>query len=182
MNLDLDFVYSKNTSRKVKYGEIISITMDELPPFDIIINLENIDFLNTIGLIKVKCIAEAEQRLKERDKLMDTVYNGIIDSITNKMGCTVEDACWTLGNLYKVNPMSVVSTFLKEIAISLDEKYPDHISEAKTPYIISTVNGDIIPFKNLNKVKNFKNFAIFRSSNEANLAKNIIKNQLGFEW
>ncbi len=182
MNLDLDFVYSNNTSKQVKYGEVINVTMDELPPFQLIVNMDNIDFLNTIGLIKVKCIAEAEQRLKERNKLMDTIYNGIIDSITNKMGCTVEDTWWTLSNLYNVNPMSVVSMFLKEIAIGLDEKYPDHIREAKTPYIVSTVNGDIIPFKNLDKVENLKNFAIFRSSNEANLAKYIIKNQLGFEW
>lgn len=182
MNLDLDFVYSKNTSKQVKYGEVISITMDELPPFHLIVNMDNIDYLNTIGVIKPRCIVEAEQRLKERDKLMDTVYNGIIDSIANKMGCTVEVVCWILSNLYKVNPMSVVSMFLKEIAIGLDKKYPDHIREAKTPYIISTVNGDIIPFKSLDKVENLKNFAIFRSSNEAKSAKDIIENQLGFEW
>lgn len=182
MNLDLDFVYSNNTSKKVKYGEIICLTMDELPPFQLTVNMDNIDFLNTIGVIKVKCIAEAEQRLKERNKLMDTIYIGIIGTIANKMGCTVGDACWTLSNSYKVNPMSVVSIFLKEIAIGLDEKYPDHIREAKTPYIISTVNGDIIPFKNLDKVENLTNFAIFRSSNEAKLAKDIIENQLGFEW
>lgn len=182
MNLDLDFVYSKNTSKKVKYGEVISITMDELPPFQLIVNMDNIDYLNTIGAIKPRCIVEAEQRLKERNKVMYTFYNGIIDTIANKMGCTVEDACWTLSNLYKVNPMSVVSMFLKEIAIGLNEKYPDHIREAKTPYIISTVNGNIIPFKNLDKVENIKNFAIFRNSNEANLAKYLIKNQLGFEW
>ena len=182
MNLDLDFVYSKNTSKQVKYGEVISITIDELPPFQLIVNMDNIDYLNTIGAIKPRCIVEAEQGLKERNKLMDTVYIGIIGSIANKMGYTVEVVCWTLGNLYKVNPMSVVSMFLKEIAIVLDEKYPNHISEAKTPYIVSTVNGDIIPFKKLDKVENLKNFAIFRSNNEAKLAKDIIENQLGFEW
>lgn len=53
----------------------------------------------------------------------------------------------------------------------LDEKYPDHINKSKEVWVISTLDGEIKQIKELHKIKNFRNFAAFRSLDDALTAK-----------
>lgn len=65
--------------------------------------------------------------------------------------------------------------FLIEVAIVLDEKYDNHIENSKEIYVISCLNGEISKVKDLNKIKNFKNFAAFRTLEDAITAKKILE-------
>lgn len=64
---------------------------------------------------------------------------------------------------------------LREVAIVLDEKYDNHIENSKEIYVISSLNGEISKVKDLNKIKNFKNFAAFRTLEDAITAKKILE-------
>ena len=67
---------------------------------------------------------------------------------------------------------------MRELAIIMDEKYPDHINKSKEIWSISTLNGEIVRIKCLNKIKNFRNFAAFRTLEDALKAKKIMKRAL----
>lgn len=79
-----------------------------------------------------------------------------------------------LNNLYKISPAAVFSVLLKEVAVMLDERYPDHINKSKEVWVISTLNGEINQIKELHRIKNFRNFAAFRSLDDALIAKKIM--------
>lgn len=67
---------------------------------------------------------------------------------------------------------------LREVAIVLDEKYDNHIENSKGIYVIRSLNGEISKVKDLNKIKNFKNFAAFRTLDDALTAKHILKDPM----
>ena len=64
---------------------------------------------------------------------------------------------------------------LREVAIVLDEKYDNHTENSKEIYVIRSLNGEISKVKDLNKIKNFKNFAAFRTLEDAITAKKILE-------
>lgn len=64
---------------------------------------------------------------------------------------------------------------LREVAIVLDEKYDNHIKNSKEIYVISCLSGEITKVKDLNRIKNFKDFAAFRTLDDALAAKRILE-------
>jgi hypothetical protein len=81
-------------------------------------------------------------------------------------------ACFArINNTY---PGALFSIILKEIAIELDKKYEDHIRNSPVIYGISTLNGSISPI-NKKHIKNYKDFAAFRSVEDAKIACKIVK-------
>lgn len=83
-----------------------------------------------------------------------------------------------LENLYKIYPIAVFSILLRELAIILDEKYPNHIENSKEIWCISAVDGEIKKIKDVTKIKNFRNFAAFRTLEDAKIAKEVMKEAL----
>ena len=63
---------------------------------------------------------------------------------------------------------------MREVAIVLDDKYKNHIENSKEIYTISNLSGEIIKVKDLNHIKNFKNFAAFRTLEDAKKVKQIL--------
>ena len=57
----------------------------------------------------------------------------------------------------------------------LDGKNPVHIERSKEIWTISMTDGEIKKVKDLNRIKNFKNFAAFRTLDDAKAAKHIMK-------
>lgn len=79
--------------------------------------------------------------------------------------------------LSQVNSESIniiLPLLLKEIAIEMDHRYIDTIKDSKEIFAISVLNGKIIKL-NKDKIKNYRNFAAFRSKEEAEMAKYILK-------
>lgn len=124
-----------------------------------------------------------------RESLPKLIKEGLIHEVNDDSGITVQSAVkhlakrigWKVNNLekyfdnlYKIHPATVFSVILKEVAIMLDEKYPDHINKSKEIWVISILNGEIKQVKELHKIKNFRNFAAFRSLDDALIAKKIM--------
>lgn len=103
--------------------------------------------------------------------------NYYIESLAKKMRWKPEKMRGYLNTLWEINPSAAFSVLLKEIAIELDKKYKDHISNCKEFFIISTADGRI--HKTLKAyIKNFRNFAAFRTEEDARIACRILRLEL----
>lgn len=100
-----------------------------------------------------------------------------IDKIAEKLGCRIEEAFDYINSIDQISPSAALSIVLKEIAIELDKKYPDHIENSPEIYAISMFSGKIIRI-NKSHIKNYKNFAAFRSIEDAKIACKIVKHVL----
>lgn len=77
----------------------------------------------------------------------------------------------------------LIPSLLKEIAIEMDHCYIDSIKDSKEIFSISSLNGNIIKL-NKDKIKNYRNFAAFRSKEEARMARYILKDyfKIAYEY
>lgn len=158
----------KETGKEVKMGDklIQVVTMFGLsvPVKEIIVSKKTIP-----DLIKQGVIVE-----EGADKGIDFDIPAAVVHLAERIGWNSSNLDKYLDNLYKISPAAVFSVLLKEVAIMLDEKYPDHINKSKEVWVISTLDGEIKQIKELHKIKNFRNFAAFRSLDDALTAKKIM--------
>ena len=98
-----------------------------------------------------------------------------LDHLAERIGWKYENLDKYIANLIDIYPAAACSIILREVAIVLDEKYPDHIERSKEIWTISMTDGEIKKVKDLNRIKNFKNFAAFRTLDDAKAAKHIMK-------
>lgn len=106
-----------------------------------------------------------------------------IQKIADKKGWKYDKANGWLASIEEISPTAAFSIILREIAIELDQKYEDHIENSEEIYVISTINGRIT--KVIKKhIKNYKNFAAFRTLEDAKIAYNILKPKIKqmFGW
>lgn len=108
------------------------------------------------------------------DKGVDFDIPAVLVHLAKRIGWNSNNLDKYLDNLYEISPAAVFSILLKEVAIMLDERYPDHINKSKEVWVISTLDGEIKQVKKLHKIKNFRNFAAFRSLDDALIAKKIM--------
>lgn len=111
---------------------------------------------------------------KGADKDIDFDIPTVMAHLAERIGWNINNLDKYLDNLYKINPAALFSVLLREVAIMLDEKYPDPINNSKEIWVISTLDGEIKQVKELHKIKNFRNFAAFRSLDDALIAKKIM--------
>lgn len=158
----------KQTGKEVKMGEKL-IKVVEL--FGIPVSVAEIDVNETTlpDLIK-QGIVVAEGS----DSDIDITIEGAVQHLANRIGWNKENLEKYFNNLYKISPAAVFEIVLKEVAILLDEKYPDHISNSKEIWVINKVNGEIQKLKDLSKIKSFQHFAAFRSLEDALVAKRVM--------
>ena len=71
-------------------------------------------------------------------------------------------------------PAAALSIILREIATELDKKYKDHIEKSPEIYVISTLDGRITK-ANKAHIRNYRNFAAFRTIEDAKIACKIVK-------
>lgn len=113
------------------------------------------------------------EEVKEGGTHIDINY--YLEHLAKRIHWNVENLRKYFGNLYTIYPAAVFSILLREVAIVLDDKYKNHIENSKEIYVISSLSGEITKVKDLNKVKNFKNFAAFRTLEDCMQAKEILK-------
>lgn len=119
---------------------------------------------------------------KHKDKLTrefndPTNISYYINSFANRKGWSVELAEKFINSLSGINKSLAFSLLLREVAIELDKKYEDHIEDSEEIYCISTSNGHI--FKADKKfIKNYRNFAAFRTMEDAKTAAKILRGYL----
>lgn len=158
----------KRTGKPVEKGEklvkVVEVFGLPIPVDEIVLDDKTIP-----DLIKQDVIVE-----EGIDKGVDFDIPAAMVHLAERIGWNSNNLDKYLTNLYKISPATVFSILLKEVAIMLDERYPDHINKSKEVWVISTLNGEIKQVKELHKIKNFRNFAAFRSLDDALIAKKIM--------
>ena len=76
--------------------------------------------------------------------------------------------------LYAAYPQVALNMLLREVAIEIDKKYPDHIEKSDKIYTVSMVNGRITEVPK-GTIKNFRHFAAFRTIEDAKLGCKIVR-------
>lgn len=100
-----------------------------------------------------------------------------IQKIADKLGWKVEKVYNYLNSVDAILPAAAFSMVLREIAIELDKKYEDHIEKSPEIYAISMLDGRITKV-NKAYIKNYRNFAAFRTIEDAKIACKITRDIL----
>lgn len=158
----------KKTGKEVKMGEklikVVNLCGIPIPIAQIEINKTTLPDLIKHGII----VAEGS------DSDIDITIGGAIQHLANRIGWNKENLEKYLSNLYKISPAAAFEIVLKEVAILLDKKYPNHISNSKEIWVINKVNGEAQKLKDLSKIKSFQHFAAFRSLEDALVARRVM--------
>lgn len=100
-----------------------------------------------------------------------------IEKLANKKHCDPKAIYNLLAELGSINQMALINVLLKEIAVDLDKKYDDHISNSENIFIVSSLDGKVHRICK-SSIKNYRNFAAFRTMEDASLACRILKDYL----
>ena len=162
----------KKTGKEVKMGEklikVVNLCGIPIPIAQVEINKTTLPDLIKHGIV----VAEGS------DSGIDITIEGAVQHLANRIGWNKENLERYFNNLYKISPAAVFEIVLKEVAILLDKKYPNHISNSKEIWVINKVNGEIQKLKDMSKIKSFQHFAAFRSLEDAKIACRITKDIL----
>ena len=162
----------KKTGKEVKMGEklikVVNLCGIPIPIAQVKINKTTLPDLIKHGII----VAEGS------DNDIDITIEGAIQHLASRIGWNKENLEKYLSNLYKISPAAAFEIVLKEVAILLDEKYPDHINNSNEIWVINKVNGEIQKLKDMSKIKSFQHFAAFRSLEDAKIACRITRDIL----
>lgn len=156
--------YLKN--EEVKVGDIIGITFSKC------FNLKEEGTILKVSL--------SEELLKQlvKNNIIEEVEEFPIDpsfyvnKVVNKLGSIA-----FYHNLLNHYPYILASILLKEIAIEIDKQYEGHIKDSSEIYVINLMAGNIMKV-NKETIVNYRNFAAFRTEEDALIARSIIKGLL----
>lgn len=130
-------------------------------------------------LLKMGAITEVnEEELKEESKKEPEIeVIDVIDHLAKRMRWKIDNVCKYLDTITEIYPMACFNILLREVALILDSKYPDNIKNCKEIWTISSVTGNFV-LLDTKAEKHFKNFAAFRSLDDAKKAVSILKNEM----
>lgn len=100
--------------------------------------------------------------------------NFYIEKIATRLGWKPEKVYNYLNSVDSILPAAAFSMVLREISIELDKKYEDHVENSPEIYVISMLDGRITK-ANKAYIKNYRNFAAFRTIEDAKIACRIVK-------
>lgn len=123
-----------------------------------------------VGLLKEK--SDKLELLKREDIPMDLMFyvNLLAQNKDWTLGKTVE----FLNEVSSVFPSSTFDILQMVIAKYLDEQYPDHIKNSPRIFGITSSNGKVVEVYK-EDIANFRNFAAFRSPEDAGIACRILR-------
>lgn len=175
--------YFLNSGEEIKFGDIINATKDEGYKTTIITCIfdeDSIDFLKELGIVIEKDIEEKtikKQENSDRELVSMVSYlDYVLDYVANRIGASRVEAVKYLYSLEKINPLAVLTVYLKRISYKLNKKYNNTpIRELPKIYIISVYDGKVKAICPKD-IKNLKNFAWFRSKEDAEFARQCVIN------
>lgn len=131
-------------------------------------------------LIACGTVKEVEVSKEEKERGMYGNLGGVPDNAGfyisqagKKLGIDPLSACELLEMVAIMNPTAFFSILLREVAVELDKKYPDHIENSKEIYYINVFNGTITKADKA-WIRNYRNFAAFRTVEDARVACKIL--------
>lgn len=152
----------------MKEKEILVMTSFGPVPFEAVKDYINPEIAKTIEENKEAIIAAMEREAVPTD----IAY--YVNSLAQKKGWKPEKMAGFLNNLADINLGAAFQVVLREVAIELDKKYEDHIEKSEEIYCVSLTNGHIFQ-ADKKYIKNFRNFAAFRTLDDAKLACKITR-------
>lgn len=134
------------------------------------ITKEILPLLLEVGLLKEK--SDKPKLLKREDIPMDLMFyvNLLAQNKDWTLGKTVE----FLNEVSSVHPNATFDILQMVIAKYLDEQYPDHIKNSPRIFGITSSNGKVVEVYK-EDIANFRNFAAFRSPEDAGIACRILR-------
>lgn len=111
----------------------------------------------------------------EEEPVVDLKF--FIYSLAQKRDWSFNKMVGYLNSIKELNPMAAFSIILREIAVYLDKKYEDHIENSEKIFVISSLDGRIHEVCKAH-VKNYRNFAAFRTIEDAKFACNLLRDYL----
>jgi hypothetical protein len=176
----MEKIYLTN-GKEVQIGDTLTKVSKVVDPFfgegtvvqHIVVTKDILPKLLEAGIVTTT--KPAKSAVVESEVPMELEY--YIQKIKKRSYWRIEKIYNYLNSIATIFPAAVLSMLLREIAIELDKKYEDHIEKSPKIYTISMLSGRIIK---VNKacIKNYRNFAAFRSINDAKIACRITKDLL----
>lgn len=156
------------TNKEVKMGDLVTATNSIETP------VGKLDYCITTNITEYtlpELINLNVVRLEDSLTLSDA-----IEKMAKRANISNEEMTVVLEVVKKVNLAEWATIVLKELAIILDAKYPDHITEAKNVYMIDKSKFTPVLFPEVEF--NYQNFAIFRNIEDAKTALEVIKEEV----
>ena len=123
----------------------------------------------------VDCFLKAKESCTEKEEEI-TLRNVILSIAKKKKWLPTVVVDW-ISDLVMYYPAAAFSILLREIAVLYDKKYEDHIENSEEIYSISVTDGRIHKLCK-NNIKNYRNFAAFRTIEDAKGACKILRTLL----
>ena len=166
----------KMGDKLLKHGVVDSLLGKVTIMQEVIVDEKTLPELIKAGVLtQVDCAHGADCPCKHCTKgevPMD--MNFYIEKIAARLGWKPEKVYNYLNNADSILPAAAFSMVLREIAVELDKKYEDHIENSPEIYVISMLDGRITK-ANKAYIKNYRNFAAFRTIEDAKIACRIVK-------
>ena len=144
------------------------------------VNAENIFDIFKSLIESIKSDKEVKENVdKKEDKV--TIYPKLyyIKNLAIKRGCTVPQMVDFFRELWDIYPAAALNLLLREIAVEFDKKYKDHINDSEKIFAISILDGRIHEVVKKH-IKNYRNFAAFRTLEDARIACKTLQKELRF--
>ena len=167
--------FIKDTKEEVFLGKPLKITLSkdgvtqhiEANPC----TPELMAYLINLGVV----VTSNEQPRYANPHGIDTSVKYYVAKLAKKMNLKFEVCESMLGYIASYSPMTVMSLLAKQISLELDQHYEGHIRDAEHIFVLSTINGTITEIPSEARADtNYRNFAAFRSLEDANLAYSIL--------
>lgn len=159
-------VFEGDLLRKVQKSEHDTIIIEN------IINDITAAELVKEGILYEQNPREVHNSTKKKEHPKDIGY--YIVTLANKLGWNPIKTAKFLDKISDIYPAASVSILLRVLALEFDKRYPDHIKNSPEIWTISTTDGEVAPVQK-SRIKSWGNFAAFRSKEEAEEAKYIMK-------
>lgn len=134
-----------------------------------------INFLTKL-INELEVMNTASTQVENPDNSQEVNIMDFVPVLATKLQLSIPEAQVLLQHLYDINPGACISLFAKEIAIFLDLRYPDHISELDEYFVLSLTDGCIHRCKT--PIKNHQCLALFRTLDDAKFACKVLKPML----
>lgn len=165
--------YLKENGKEIKVGDYVIHSEDIAHPqlgnihseTTILVTTESIPTLLKMGII-------VPANACPSDKIGYYMHKAL-----TRLGWTESKDLKYIQKLDSIYPTALFSILLREIAIELDKKYDDHIENSPEIFVVSTLDGRISR-ANKAHIKNYRNFAAFRSVDDAKFACRILRSYL----
>jgi hypothetical protein len=118
-----------------------------------------------------------EATTKETSQENTDIVKAAIESIAVKKGWKPERVDRWLADIANLYPAATFSIVTRECAILLDRNYEDHIENSEKIFVISTLDGVIHEICKKH-IKNYRNFAAFRSVSDARIVCIALRDHL----